>query len=133
MSLILSRCPECKERIPVDDTRSKVYCMYCGAAIDFTDLRTDGAKSLEGVFDPGAITISAPNGRGCPIPVFVDGKEVTSVGRGEVVLFDVSPGRHEIWARVGIEGFTKTVFDVAPGDRFEIEQRGFKGYSVKKL
>ena len=133
MSLLQVRCPECKELIPVDDSRSKVFCMYCGAAILFSELYTEGANRLDGVFDPGSVTISAPAGRGCPIPVFVDGRKALVVNRGEVKVLDIEPGKHSIWVKVGMEGCVKSEFDVVPGDRFQIEQHGFSGYSVSRL
>lgn len=133
MALVQCTCPECGELVPVDPTRNRVYCMYCGSPMEVADLRTDGARSLEGVFDPDAITISAPLGRGSPIPVFVDGEVFTTVNRGEVTLFDIPPGRHTMWAKVGVEGFRKAEFDVAPGDRYQIEHRGFRGYAIVKL
>jgi len=133
MSLIQYRCPECKELAPVDPSRTRVFCMYCGVPIEVADIRTDDANSLDGVFDSGAITISAPTGNGASISVFVDGELSTKVSRGQIVLFDIAPGRHTIWPKVGFEGSVKTEFDVAPGDRFQIEHRGFKGYAVVKL
>lgn len=139
MAIFASICPGCRERIPIDDSREKVYCMYCGLLIDVADFTNGLDAFIEGsasqsdvaAASGGKITIKGSSAN-ATVTLFVNKKAFCKVKKEETVILDLQPGRYLMWARSGFEGSEKREFELAAGDRLEIVHNGMKGYDILK-
>lgn len=140
MAIFASSCPHCRERIPIDDSRDNVFCMYCGVSLKVADF----SEGIDGFINSSATSAPSPSVSSKEITVrgstanatvtlYIDGKALCKVKKQELVTLDITPGKHVLWVRSGFEGAQKREFDLSAGDYLEIVHNGFKGYDIIKL
>ncbi|MCQ2085350.1 MAG: hypothetical protein MJZ21_04300, partial [archaeon] len=79
-------------------------------------IASSGSSAQPVSADPGKITIRGSSAN-ATITLFVDKKAFCKVKREEIVVLDIQPGKHVLWARSGFEGAEKMEMDISEGDR----------------